>query len=45
MIFGPSGNDHDPQKPLFLTLDPPNYFKQSKKNQKHVGEIPFGEIS
>ena len=27
LTFGTSGNVRDPQKPLFLTLDPPSYSK------------------
>ena len=30
-VVGPSGNVHDPQKPLFLNLETPNYSKQYKK--------------
>ena len=36
-----SGNDHDPQKPLFLTLAPPNYFKLFKKIQSILKPIMF----
>ena len=30
MTFGPSGHGHGPQKPLFLTLETPKYFKKTK---------------
>ena len=30
MFFGPSGRVHEPQNQLYLTLGPPNYFKQVK---------------
>ena len=32
MVFGPSGHDHGPQKPLFLILGPPNNFKSQRNN-------------
>ena len=45
MIFGPSGNSHDPPNPFFLTLEPQNYFKKYKNIPKYVHEIIFWEIS
>ena len=39
MMFGPIGNVTKPRKPLFLTLDPPNYFKKYKKIKSFLGNI------
>ena len=41
MILGPIGNVTEPQKPLFLNLYTPNYFKIFKKIQKHVEAYHF----
>ena len=40
-----SGNVHDPQKPSFLTLDPPSYSKHVKKIHNQFWNIWFREIS
>ena len=41
LIFGFSGNDCDPQKPLVLVLESPNYLKQFKKIQIILKHIMF----
>ena len=35
-MLGPSGNDHDVQNQLFLTLCPSNYFQRYKKSTKSL---------
>ena len=43
MIFGPSGNVHNPQNPLFLTLDLVNYAKEFKQDpDSFLRHIIFG---
>ena len=44
MIFGPSGRDHDPQKPLILTLDPPDDSKWFKKIPNRFKQILCSNI-
>ena len=44
MLFGPSGNVHDPQKPFYSTLDTPNYSKQSEES-RIISDHIFLEIS
>ena len=50
MIARPSGRDHGPQNQLFLTLEPPNYFKECKKNPESffqnivTGNLNISEI-
>ena len=43
MMFGPSGNVHDPQKPLFLTSALQNYFK-TRRNAQYFPNILFWKI-
>ena len=38
MISGPSGHDHDPQKPLFLTSGPPTYFNKKQEQGQTIFE-------
>ena len=45
MFSWTSVNVHDPQKPLFLTLDTPNYLKQSQKQTRIFSELIIFEIS
>ena len=42
MIFGPSGQVHDPPNQLFLALETPNYFNEYKKNLTRCLVILFG---
>ena len=45
MLFGPSGNVHDPQNQLFLTVDPPNSLQEYKENTNSFKQVFVGEIS
>ncbi len=45
MNCGPSGNVNDPQKQLFLNLDPPRHSESYYKNQKHSQEMGNPQIS
>ena len=43
-ICGPNGHVHDPQTPLFLTLDPPNYSKIQDNPKSFLETIIFGNL-
>ena len=41
MMSGPSGRVTESQTPLFLTLEPPSYFKKSGKLPKHFSKTTW----
>ena len=45
MVFGSSGREHDPLKPIILALETPNYFKtRTRKNESCSQLIIFWNL-
>ena len=41
IVFGPGGRVHGPQNQLFVTLDPPKYFRQYERKYQHIFETYY----